>query len=65
MGCLGGSYVVFVAALLIADLRFTSPAHFVAAWNKPEIRYAIKLTLISCSISALLSIYVAEATESD
>ncbi|MGE0756977.1 MAG: ABC transporter permease [Pirellulaceae bacterium] len=59
MGGLGGSYVLFIVALLIADLCFTSPAHFMAAWNKPEIRYAVRLTLVTCSISALLSIWVA------
>lgn len=56
---LGGSYVVLVAALLVADIAFTSPTHFVAALRKPEIQYAIRLTLISCSVSALLSIWVA------
>jgi molybdate transport system permease protein len=59
MGGLGGSYVLFVASLLVADLLFTSPAHFAEALAKPEIQYAIRLTLISCSISALLSIWVA------
>jgi molybdate transport system permease protein len=59
MGGLGGSYVLLVLALLAADLAFASPGHFVDALNKPEIRQAIRLTLISCSISALLSIWVA------
>ena len=59
MGGLGGSYVVLIVALLAADIAFTSPKHFVAALSKPEIQYAIRLTLITCSISALLSIWVA------
>ena len=59
MGVLGGSYVLLIVALLIADLAYTSPAHFVAALSKKEIQYAIKLTLISCSISALLSVWIA------
>jgi molybdate transport system permease protein len=59
MGGLGGSYVVLIAALLAADLAFTSPSHFAAALGKPEIQYAIQLTLVSCSISALLSVWVA------
>jgi molybdate transport system permease protein len=59
MGGLGGSYVLLIVALLAADLAFTSPQHFVAALSKPEIQYAIRLTLISCTISALLSIWVA------
>jgi molybdate transport system permease protein len=59
MGALGGSYVALIVAMLVADIAFTSPAHFVAALGKPEIRYAIRLTLISCTMSALLSIWVA------
>lgn len=59
MGCLGGSYVLLVFALLVADIAFTSPTHFVDALKKPEIQHAIRLTLVSCSISALLSIWVA------
>jgi molybdate transport system permease protein len=33
--------------------------HFIRALGKDEIRYAIRLTLITCTISALLSIWVA------
>jgi len=56
---LGGSYVVLILALLAADIAFTSPKHFIDALKKPEIQYAVRLTLITCSISALLSILVA------
>jgi ABC-type sulfate transport system permease component len=57
-GTLGGSYVLLILAMLAADILFTSPAHFAAAFAKPEIQHAIWLTLITCSISALLSIWV-------
>jgi len=59
MGGLGGSYLLLIVALLAADLAFTSPRHFAAALSKPEIQYAIRLTLVSCTISALMSIWVA------
>ena len=59
MGLLGGSYLALIVALLAADLAFTSPQHFYDALRKPEIQYAIRLTLVSCTISALLSIWVA------
>jgi molybdate transport system permease protein len=59
MGALGGSYVLLIVALLAADLAFTSPAHFREALRKPEIQYAIRLTLVSCTISALLSVWIA------
>src|SRR4051794_16460297 len=78
---LGGSYIVLILALLVADIAFMqkkpdfqigdaakqqandadskSSGHFIRALRKPEIQYAIRLTLITCSISALLSILVA------
>jgi len=58
-GGLGGSYVLLIVLMLGADLAFTSPTHFAEALRKPEIQYAVKLTLISCTISALLSLLVA------
>lgn len=59
MGGIGGSYVLLIVLLLAADLAFTSPRHFADALRKPEIQYAIRLTLVTCTISALLSIWVA------
>lgn len=59
MGGLGGCFVLLIVAMLAADVAFTSPKHFAAALSKPEIQHAIELTLISCSMSALLSIWVA------
>lgn len=56
---LGGVYLLLILAMLIADILFTSPAHFRDALAKPEIQFAVRLTLISCTISALLSIWVA------
>jgi len=58
MSVLGGSYVVLIVAMVAADLFFTTPGHLLAALNNPEIRYAIKLSLISCTITAILSLWV-------
>jgi molybdate transport system permease protein len=59
LALLGGAYVALIVAMLVADLAFTSPGHLLAALGSPEIRYAIKLSLISCSIATLLSLWVA------
>jgi molybdate transport system permease protein len=59
IGGIGGSYVLLILLMLAADLAFTSPAHFQQALAKPEIQYAVQLTLITCTISALLSVGVA------
>jgi molybdate transport system permease protein len=56
---LGGSYVLLIALLLLADASFISPSHFFTALAKPEIQFATRLTLITCTISAILSLWVA------
>jgi molybdate transport system permease protein len=59
LALLGGTYVGLIAAMLVADLAFTSPGHLLEALNSPEIRYALKLSLLSCSLTTLLSLWVA------
>ncbi len=56
---LSGTYLVLIVAMLLADASFTSPKHLLAALGTPEIRYAIKLSLITCSLTAFLSLWVA------
>jgi molybdate transport system permease protein len=56
---LGSVYVLLIAGMLVADLSFTTPGNFLAALRSAEIRYAIRLSLISCSITAILSLWVA------
>lgn len=59
MGGLGGSYVLLIVLLIAADTLYTSPAELLLAVNKPEIQFAVWLTLKSCTLAALLSIWVA------
>jgi molybdate transport system permease protein len=56
---LGGSYVLLIALLILADVSFTSPVYFFQALAKPEIQYAIRLTVTTCTISAIFSLWVA------
>jgi molybdate transport system permease protein len=59
MGGLSASFLMLVILLVVADLLFTSPADFVAALQKPEIRSAFRLTMLSCTFAAILSLWVA------
>ena len=43
----------------MADLVFISPGSFRTALLKPEIQAAFRLTLVSCSVAAILSVWVA------
>lgn len=59
LGFLGGTYVLLLGGMLLADLFYTSPGHLLNALKSPEIRYAIRLSLLSCCLSTLLSLWVA------
>src|SRR5438132_1522944 len=59
LALLGGTYIVLIIAMLAADLLFTSPGELMEALGSPEIRYAIRLSLVSCTITTVLSLWVA------
>ena len=59
---IGLLYVGLIVAMVAADAAFTTPRNLWRALASPEIRYAIKLSLISCSITAILSLWVAVPT---
>jgi len=56
---LGGIYVVLILLLLLADIAFTRWSHFAETLSRPELQHAIKLTYATCTISAILSLWVA------
>ena len=56
---LSSVYLFLIVAMLIADTTFTSPGQIGRALSSKEIQYAIKLSLISCSLTTLLSLWVA------
>jgi molybdate transport system permease protein len=59
VGVLSGLYLFLIVAMLVAEACFTTPEHLWQALGSREIRYAIKLSLVSCSITAILSLWVA------
>lgn len=59
MSGISSCFIVLIVLLIAADLMFTSFEDFRAAVMKPEIQSAFRLTILSCTIAALLSIWVA------
>jgi molybdate transport system permease protein len=59
MSGISSCFILLIVLLLAADLMFTSFEDFRAAVMKPEIQSAFRLTILSCTIAALLSIWVA------
>ncbi len=58
MGGLSACFILLIVLLLAADVMFTSPREFYNALAKPEIRAALRLTLLSCTVAAILSVWV-------
>jgi molybdate transport system permease protein len=59
LGLLGGTYVALIVLMIFADCLYTTPGHLLDALSKPEIQFSIALSLVSCSMAALLSLWVA------
>jgi molybdate transport system permease protein len=62
LSVIGLLYVALIMAMVLADAAFTSPHNLWRALASPEIRYAIRLSLVSCSITGILSLWVAVPT---
>lgn len=56
---IGGLYVLLLVLMLSAQASYFSPPGFLAVLKKPEIQFSIKLSLLSCSVSALISVWIA------
>ena len=56
---LGGSYVLLILALLVAEAGFARPHHLLEALRSQEIQYALWLSLVSCTLCTILSLWVA------
>jgi molybdate transport system permease protein len=55
---LTGVYLIIIILLLLADFTYIKPADFAEALRSPEILYALKLSLITSFITAVLSLIV-------
>lgn len=56
---MASTYLIMIIAMIIADMSFTTPSHLLEALRSEEIQYAIKLSLISCTVTMFLSLLVA------
>jgi molybdate transport system permease protein len=56
---IGGFYLLMIGGMLGAMGSFTTPRNFSDALSSPEIRYSIRLSLVSCTLTTILSLWVA------
>lgn len=59
LGLVTAAYLLFIVAMLGATATYSTPGHWLRALAAREIRYSIVLSLITCTITALLSLLLA------
>lgn len=59
LGAAGGFYVLLVVAMLAAAATYTTPAAIIESLQQPQTRYALRLSLLTCTLSAVLSLWIA------
>lgn len=59
MGGLSSSFILLIALMLLADIWFVSWADFQEILQKKEIRASFQLTVLSCTVAAIWSLWVA------
>lgn len=59
VGLLAGGYLLLIVGMVLAGLGFVGWDDVVTVMATPEMRPALKLTFLTCSLSSLLSILVA------
>lgn len=52
-------YALLLGGMLVADTAYTTPAHLLGSLRSPEIRYSLQLSLVSCTLTSILSLWVA------
>ena len=58
MGGLSSGFVLLIVLLLVADMMFISLDDINEALRNPKYRAAFRLTLISCTVAAILSVWI-------
>ena len=59
LAVVAGLYLFFLVAMLVATASYTTPDKLIEALGKREIQHSIVLSLITCTVTALLSLLLA------
>ncbi len=59
MTSIGLLYVLLIVGMIASNFFYTSPAKFAEVLTSPQVRYSTALSLITCTCSAILSVWVA------
>ena len=62
MSSFGLLYLLLIVSMILADFQFANPADLLEALRDERVRFSIGLSLLTCTISAILSIWIAIPT---
>ena len=57
-GVIGGAYVLLIGGMLLAEVGYTTPGDIVSTLSDPKVQYSIRLSLLSCTITTILALWV-------
>ena len=57
-GVIGGAYILLIAGMLLAEVGYTTPGDIISTLADPKVQYSIRLSLISCTITTILALWV-------
>lgn len=58
MGGLSSSFLLLIVLMLVADLFSLTAADFWEAFQKEEIQTSLRLTMLTCTLAAILSVWI-------
>jgi molybdate transport system permease protein len=59
LGLLASLYIILIIAMVVAEALHTTPGLILQSLRDPNVRFAIRLTLITCFLSTILCLWVA------
>jgi len=62
MGTISAVYILLIVAMVLANVYVVKTSDISRIWSDPDLQSSLKLTLLTCSITALLSVFVAVPT---
>ncbi|MEX2286540.1 MAG: ABC transporter permease [Planctomycetaceae bacterium] len=58
-GIIGGTYIVLIVLMLVAEGSYSTVESFTKALGNRNVQYSIRLSLLSCTLTTILSLWVA------
>ncbi|MEW6306264.1 MAG: ABC transporter permease [Verrucomicrobiota bacterium] len=59
LAVIAGAYLLFILAMLAATASYSTPDHLLKSLTSREIRFSIGLSIVTCTVTALLSLLLA------